>query len=70
MEQGFDQRLSILEEKINSIYISVEKTRKYFLWTMIITVVIVVLPAIALMFVLPMFMNNYVSQLSGLGLGL
>ena len=68
MEPNFEQLLIKLEEKIDNIYLSVEKTRKYFLWTLIITVVVLVIPVIGLMFVLPMFMNDYVSQLSGLGL--
>lgn len=68
MEQEIIKKLVELDGKINSIYISVEKTRKYFLWTMIITVAVVVLPVIGLMFILPSFMNTYVSSLSGLGL--
>jgi type IV secretory pathway component VirB8 len=68
MEQEITKRLIELEEKINRIYISVEKTRKYFLWTMIITVAVVVLPLLGLMFVLPSFVQNYVGNLQGLGL--
>jgi len=63
-----DKKIIELEEKINKIYISVEKTRKYFLWTGIITIAVIVLPLIALMFVLPSFMTNYVGSLQGLGL--
>jgi len=63
-----DKKIIKLEEKINKIYISVEKTRKYFLWTGIITIAVIVLPLIALMFVLPSFMTNYVGSLQGLGL--
>lgn len=63
-----EQKLKELEEKINAIYISVEKTRKYFLWTMIITVVAFVLPLIGLAFVIPSFMSNYVNQVQNIGL--
>ncbi len=66
MEPETNKKLIELEEKINKIYISVEKTRKYFFWTMIITVAVVVLPLIGLMFVLPSFMQNYVGNLQGL----
>lgn len=66
MEQEFTQRLAELEKKINAIYVSVEKTRKYFLWTMIISVALFVLPLIGLAFVIPMFLNNYVGSLQGL----
>lgn len=66
--ENFDKKLIELEEKINKIYISVEKTRKYFLWTAIITTAVIVLPLIGLIFVLPSFMTNYVGSLQGLGL--
>jgi hypothetical protein len=56
-------RLQELEAKIDKIYVSVEKTRKYFLWTMIISVALVVLPAIGLAFAAPAFLNNYVGTL-------
>lgn len=65
---NIDSRLSALESKINSIYVSVEKTRKYFLWTLIITVALVVLPMIGMVFALPMFMSSYVGQIQELGL--
>jgi hypothetical protein len=65
---NIDSRLSALEEKINNIYISVEKTRKYFLWTMIITIALVVLPIIGMMFAIPAFTSNYLNQMNELGL--
>lgn len=60
MEQDVLKKLQEQEEKINKIYISVEKTRKYFLWTMIISVALFVLPLIGLAFVIPSFLTNYV----------
>jgi len=68
MEQEINKKLIELEQKVNKIYDSVEKTRKYFLWTMIITVVIIFVPLIIMTFVLPSFISNYTSNLSGLGL--
>jgi hypothetical protein len=59
-------KLVELEQKIDAIYFSVEKTRKYFLWTMIITIVVFVLPLIGLVFVIPSFVNNYVGNLESL----
>ncbi len=55
-----------LEEKVDKIYISVEKTRKYFLWTLIISVALVVLPAIGLLFAIPTFLTNYVGTIQTL----
>lgn len=53
---------------IERTYVSVEKTRKYFLWTLIITVALFVLPLVALAFVIPFFLNSYTSALQGLGI--
>jgi len=44
-------------KKIDAIYTSVEKTRKYFLWTLIITLVVVILPLIGIAFILPTFVG-------------
>jgi type IV secretory pathway component VirB8 len=66
MDQETQQRLTLLEEKIEKIYISVEKTRKYFLWTMIISVALFVLPLIGLAFAIPAFLTNYVAPLQSL----
>ncbi len=53
--------------KIDAIYISVEKTRKYFLWALIVTIVLFVLPFIGLAFAIPSFLNTY-SDISNLSL--
>ncbi len=66
MEPNLEARFTALEEKIEKIYVSVEKTRKYFLWTLITSVVLVVLPAIGLAFALPSFMTNYVGSIQTL----
>ncbi len=65
-QDGQIKRLVALEAKIDAIYVSVEKTRKYFMWTLIITVALFVLPLIGLAFAIPAFMNNYVGSLQGL----
>ncbi len=59
-----EQRLAALEEKIDAIYTSVEKTRKYFMWTLIISVAFVVIPAIGLVFAIPFFLNSYVGSIN------
>jgi len=68
MEQEILQKLAEQDKKIDLIYSSVEKTRKYFLWTLIISVGAVVLPLIALAFVIPWFLSIMQSTYSGLGL--
>ncbi|MFH1967905.1 MAG: hypothetical protein ABIJ84_00795 [bacterium] len=63
MEQEIFKKFEEQDKKLDQIYRSVEKTRKYFLWTLIITVVMVVLPLIVLGFVIPIFLNVYVGSL-------
>jgi len=46
------------QAKIDAMYVSVERLRKYFLWTLIITVVTVVLPLVALIFTVPYLINT------------
>jgi type IV secretory pathway component VirB8 len=66
VENDTTKKLEMLEAKIDAIYVSVEKTRKYFFWTMIITVGALVLPLIGLAFALPAFMSNSVGMMEGL----
>ncbi len=58
MDQDIQQKLQEQEAKLDRIYVSVEKTRKYFLWTMIVTVAMIVLPLIGLVFAIPYFLNS------------
>lgn len=64
MEDDTLTRLAEYEKKLDAIYRSVEKMRKYFLWTLVIGVVTFVLPLIGLAFVIP----YYLSVLSSSGL--
>ncbi len=52
------KKLAELEVKVDAIYKSAEKTRKYFMWTLIISVVLFVLPLIGLIFAIPQFLNS------------
>lgn len=54
--------------KIDAIYKSVEKTRKYFLIIIWVTVIAVIIPIIGLIFAIPSFMTNYVNVLGGAGI--
>lgn len=66
MEPNNEERFKKLEEKIEKIYISVEKTRKYFQWTLIITIVVLVLPLILMVFAIPSFIGTYSDLMGGL----
>jgi hypothetical protein len=68
MEQEIIKKIEEQELKIDAIYKSVEKTRKYFLTIIWITIIAVVLPLIALAFVIPSFLSTYTDTLGSLGL--
>lgn len=59
-----EMKLHELEGKLDALYISAEKTRKYFLWTGIITVALIVIP----LFLLPLFIPAFLTS-QGVGLG-
>lgn len=59
-------RVAALEAKIDAIYDSVEKTRKYFLWTLIITVVMIIVPLVGIAVLIPKIIGTYSSLLTGL----
>lgn len=61
-----EEKILEIEKKIDAIYVSVEKTRKYFLWTLIITLVLFFLPLIGLVFAIPAFINTLTISTSGL----
>ena len=65
MDADLTQRLDQQDQILVKIYASVEKTRKYFLWTLIITFVTMVLPLIGLAFMIPYLMNTLNSIYSG-----
>jgi hypothetical protein len=65
MEQEILERIKKNEEKLEKIFVSVEKMRRYFLWTLIITILMVLLPALGLVLAIPKFMDTY-AQLGGI----
>lgn len=66
MEQEILNRIARQEELIENVYASVEKTRKYFMWTLIVSAVFFILPLIGLMFAVPFFLSTMTSGMQGL----
>ena len=66
MEQELLDKLNKMEQKIEETRSLANKTYKLFLWTMIATVVMFVLPLIALAFAIPYFMKSVTAGLNGL----
>lgn len=65
MEPNIQQRLDAHDAKLEQIWQSVEKTRKYFLITMWTTIVCVALPLVLLVFALPFAVNAILGQYEG-----
>lgn len=59
-------RLEAQDQKLDAIYVSVEKTRKYFQIILWGTLATVALPLIGLLIGIPIFINAYMKQLEGL----
>jgi hypothetical protein len=57
MDPQLEQKLAEQDQKLDKIYASIEKMRKYFFWTMIITIATIVLPLLALIAVVPWFLS-------------
>lgn len=55
-----ETRLTELSQKLDLVYASAEKIRKLFLWTLIITVGVILVPLLLLPLVLPAFLNSLV----------
>ena len=68
MEPNLENKIAALEKKIDLVYESSEKTRKYLKWTGIITVAVLVLPLIGLMFAIPSFISTYTETINTLGM--
>lgn len=67
MDQDIKIILDEQNKKIDAIYASVEKTRKYITTTVWVTVLTILVPALLLAFVLPSFLSSYTAGLTGAG---
>jgi hypothetical protein len=56
-EENIAARLQALEAKIDTLYVSVEKVRKYFLWSGIITLALILVP----MLIIPFFVSGFLA---------
>ncbi|MCH7604907.1 hypothetical protein IID24_02890 [Patescibacteria group bacterium] len=66
-EQQILQKLKEMEEKLDEVYKSTERTRKYILWMFILSILVIVLPLAGLVFIIPQFLSLY-GDLGSLGL--
>jgi len=66
MEKEILKRMKVQEEKIDQIYRSVEKTRKYFLWTLLATIIMFILPFLGIIVAIPWFIGVMSSTYGGM----
>jgi hypothetical protein len=66
MDPEILQKFEEQEAKLDAIYKSVERMRKYFLWTLYVTIATIVLPLIGLAIAIPWLMNIMSSAYGGL----
>ena len=66
MEPSIQNKLQEIEAKIDAVYVSTEKTRRYFQIVMWVTIAMVVLPFIGLLFIIPAFISSYTASFEGL----
>jgi len=60
------QKIVEQDKKLDAIYESVEKTRKYFQITLWITVIMFILPLIGLIFIIPSVIGTYTEALDSI----
>jgi hypothetical protein len=58
MDPELEKRLNELEAKIDRAMRAAELTRKYILWTVIISLALFIIPLIGLMFVIPKYLQT------------
>ena len=66
MDEEIKLQLQKQQQLLDQIFASVEKTRKYFLWTMVATILLFIIPLIIFIFALPSFLGNLTGGANGL----
>jgi hypothetical protein len=59
MDQELLARIDALSQKVEETRQSVEQLKRYFLWALIISVAVIVLPLIGMLFAIPRFLSTY-----------
>jgi len=64
--ESLQQQLNLQQEALVKIYASVEKTRKYIMWSGIFSIAMFVVPVIIFAFALPRILTGFNSALGGI----
>ena len=65
MDEEIKRQFAEQQELLQKTFISVEKTRKYFMWTMILSLAFFVLPLVAIFALLPTIMSGLTAGYGG-----
>lgn len=65
-EETILEMVSRNQELLQKTYESAEKTRKYLLYTAIITILMIILPVIGLLLIIPQFLQTYSDMTEGM----
>ena len=68
MDQETIDKFAEVDQKLEAIRVSIEKIRKYFLWTLIVTVATIILPLIGLVIAIPWLLGILSSAYGTLGI--
>lgn len=63
MDQEILQKFQEQDKKLDAIFKSAEKTKKYFLWVLIISVAVIILPLIGIAILIPRIVELYTGAL-------
>jgi CHASE3 domain sensor protein len=66
MEEEIFRKIEAQDKKLEEIHRSIEKMRKYFLWTLVITIIVIIIPIIGIIILIP----NLIGTINGSYLGL
>jgi hypothetical protein len=58
MDNDLEIKLAEMSEKLDATRHSVERMRKFFMWTLIISAVMFILPLIGVILLIPVYLNT------------
>ena len=58
------EKLDELTDKVDAIQKTVRSMRRYQMWSAIVMVALIILPAVGLAFIIPQFLNSYGANIS------
>ncbi len=66
MESDIESKFRLLEEKLTEIQVSVEKTRKYLWWGIVLQLGMVLVPLLLIMIAVPFLLSTFSRAYEGL----